>query len=588
MITSPLADVPCSDECPSCFFTSCGDFTRRRLVCYSTVSLAFIAVFAVPAAAQRVLGVGDDALVLPRGVFRLQTLAQWTTFNERYGMDTPGRANGSLEPLGVDFTLDTIGVRQFPNLASLQLGIRQLTGDGGWNATLGNSRLNLRDRVTTYPFLFEVGLSRRLSIGAQIPYVVTQSMTFFNVNTTGTEGNLGFNPALGSSPALTQNATMLAQFTADSTSLKSAIDNCAANPAAPGCAQLNAPSTNAQARALIANAQSFARGVHSIYTTSPFVPIAGTDAQVTLEARVATFKAAYANFAAYGVAPITSRGPFASQNRLTLPDAQRILSDTAFGIVADPLASTSNSHIGDIDIGGKFSIYDSFGGATGARMSPHGLNFRMAVGGIFRLPTGKIESPNNFIDVGTGRGAKAVEGRWFSDLLLGSHFWQSFILRYNKPFADDQEMRITDLPNEVFAPLYRRQMVHRQLGAAFEFETTPRLVINDFFSISGQYVYRRKAQDHYTGTFTVPTAITGFGDITLDASTLDLESETWEHRAGGGVSFSNLYFFDQGKATVPFEVTYMHWQTVRGAGGNQPKYFTDQIQLRVYLRLFGK
>ena len=534
------------------------------------------------------LGVGDDALVLPGGVFRLQTLGQWTTFNERYGMDTPGRANGSLEPLGVDFTLDTLGVKQFPNLASLQLGIQQLTGNSSWNASLGNSQLNLRDRVSTFPFLFEVGLSKRLSLGIQVPYVVTESMTFFNVNTTGTEGNLGFNPGLGSSTALAQNAAMLAQFTADSTSLKNALDNCAANPAGSGCAQLNSMNTNGQAQALIAVAQRFAREVNSIYTTSPFVPIAGTDAQLALEARVTSFKTAYAAFAAYGVAPITSPGPFASQNRLTLPDAQRILSDTAFGIVANPLTSTSNSHIGDIDIGAKFSVYDSFGGATAERMSPHGLNFRMAVGGIFRIPTGRIESPNNFIDVGTGRGAKAVEGRWFSDLLVGSHFWQSFVLRYNKPFADDQEMRITDLPNEVFPPLYRRQMVHRQLGQALEFETTPRIVINDFFSISGQYVYRHKAQDRYTGTFTVPAALTGFGDITLDASTLDLETETWEHRAGGGVSFSNLYAFEHGQAKVPFEVSYLHWQTVRGAGGNQPRFFTDQIQLRLYARLFGK
>jgi hypothetical protein len=535
-----------------------------------------------------VLGVGDDALVLPRGVFRLQTLGQWTSFNERYGMDTPGRPNGSLEPLGVDFTLDTLGVKQFPNLASLQLGIRQLIGNASWNATLGNSVLDLRDRVTTFPFLFEAGLSRRLSVGIQVPYVVTQSMTFFNVNTSGSQGNLGFNPSLGSSTAATQNAAMLTQFTADSISLKNAIDNCAANPGASGCAQLNSPGTNAQAKALIANAQTFARGVHSIYTTSPFVPIVGTDAQLTLEARVATFKAAYANFAAYGVAPITSTGPFASQNRLTVLDAQKILSDSAFGIVADPLTSTSHSHIGDIDIGGKFLVYDSFGGAAAARMSPYGVNFRMSLGGIFRLPTGKIESPNSFIDVGTGRGAKAVEGRWFGDILFGPRFWQSFVLRYNKPFADDQEMRITDLPNEAFPPLYRRQMVHRQLGAAFEFETTPRIVINDFFSISGQYVYRHKGQDHYTGTFIVPATITGFGDITLDASTLDRETETREHRAGGGVSFSNLYSFEHGQAKVPFEVTYLHWQTVRGAGGNQPKYFTDQIQLRLYARLFGK
>ncbi|MEA2706054.1 MAG: hypothetical protein QOH22_842 [Gemmatimonadaceae bacterium] len=568
-------------------FTSSGAFTRRRLVCGSIVALAFTALSATPARAQRVLGVGDDATVLPRGTFRVQTLGQWTSFDERYGLNTPGRANGTLEPLGVDFTLDSLGVKQFPNLASLQAGIQQLTGNTGWNATLGNSQLNLRDRVTTFPFLFEVGVSKRLSLGIQVPYVVAQAMTFFDVNTTGIEGNLGFNPALGGAAAKAQNAAMLSQFTADSTSLKNALDNCAANPAGSGCAQLNSMNTNGQAQGLIVAAQRFARGVNSIYSTSPFVPITGTDAQLALEAMVTSFRTAYAAYAAYGVAPITSTGPFASQTRLTLLNARTILSDSAYGVFADLLTSTTRSHFGDIDIGGKFLVYDSFDGSRTARMSPHGLNFRTAVGGIFRLPTGQIESPDNFIDVGTGRGAKAIEGRWFSDLLVGSHFWQSFVVRYNKPFADDQQMRITALPDEAFPSLYRRQMVHRQLGAAFEFETTPRLVVNDFFSISGQYVYRHKAQDHYTGNFTVPASVTGIGDITLDASTLDLETEMTEHRAGAGVSFSNLYSFEHGQAKVPFEVSYLHWQTVRGAGGNQPKYFTDQIQLRLYARLFG-
>ena len=558
---------------------------RRRLVSIFTVALAFIAVFAMPAPAQRVLGVGDDALVLPRGVFRFRTLGQWTSFNERYGMDTPGRPNGALEPLGIDFTLDTIGVSQFPGLAIVQAGVRQLIGNPNWNPTLGNTQVNLRDRTAAFPFVLEAGLSKRFTIGIQIPYVVTQTATFFNVNTTGTEGNLGFNPALANTAAAAQNATMLSQFIQDSTNLRNALNNCQANPAAPGCPQLNAQSANAQA--LILSATSFARGVNGLYSTSPFVPIVGTDAQLAIEARVAAFRALYQQFGTNAIAATTT-GPFASQNRLTLIDAQRILTEPAFGISGDPLTSTGHSHFGDIDIGGKLLVYDSFGGSTEARMSPHGLNFRTAIGGMYRLPTGQIESPNNFVDIGTGRGAKAVEGRWFGDILLGSHFWQSFVVRFNKPFADDKEMRILDLPNEELAPVYRRQTVHRALGSAVEFETTPRIVINDFFAISGQYVYRHKAQDHYTGTFTIPAAVTGFSDITLDASTLDLETETREHRIGGGISFSNLYAFDQGKAKIPFEVTYLHWQTVNGSGGNQPKFFTDQVQLRLYARIFGR
>ena len=560
-----------------------------RRINISAAGVAFIALLAAPSDAQRVLGVGDDAAVLPRGVFRIRTLGDWTNFNERYGMNTPGRTEGALEPLGVDFTLDTIGVRQFPNLDSagvgLQSGLRSLSGIPNWNASLGNSQLTLRDRVSAYRLAFEMGLSKRLSLGIEVPYVRTFTSTFFNVNTKGIEGNLGFNPALANTAAAAQNAAMLVQFTADSASLMTALDNCQTDPAGSGCAQLNAQRT--AATALIISATNFARGVNSIYSRSPFIPISGTDAQLGIEARVTAFKAAYADFASFGVPAITTNGPFASQNRLTVTDAQRILTEAAFGISVAPLTSTGHSHFGDIDIGGKFSVYDSFDGDARARMTPHGLNFRTAVGGIFRIPTGQVESPDNFIDVGTGRGATTLEGRWFGDILFGSHFWQSFVVRYNKPFADDQEMRIIDLPNEVLAPAYRRQTVHRQLGSSLELETSPRIVINDFFSITGQYVYRHKAQDHYTGTFTIPAAITQSADITLDASTLDLETETKEHRVGGGVSFSNLYSSDRGKTGLPFEVTYLHWQTVKGWGGNQPKYFSDQIQLRVYTRIFG-
>lgn len=558
---------------------------RRRLVDVSTVALAFTAVFALPAPAQRVLGVGDDALVLPRGVLRVRTLGQWTFFNERYGMDTPGGPNGALEPLGVDFTLDTIGVREFPNLASLQAGLRSLTGDPNYGLTLGATRVDLRSHVTAIPFVIEAGLSKRLSVGVQIPYVHTQQSAFFNVNPNLREGNLGFNPALANATAVAQNTTMFTQFSTAAATLEASLDACAANPAAsPQCPALNAQAANG--RALIASSRLFAGGVNQIYTTSPFVPIRSTTPQLAIEARVAAFRALYNSFGVTSIAAGTT-GPFAAQNQLTIRDAQTILTDSAFGVIADPLTSTNRSHVGDIDVAGKFTMFDSFGGSTEARMSPRGLNFRASVGGVVRLPTGQAESPDNFIDIGPGQGQTDLEGRLFADLLLGSRFWQSFVVRYNNQLSDQQFMRIIDLPNEQLAPAYRRQKVRRDLGNVFEFETTPRIVVNSFFAISGQYVYRHKAQDHYTGTFTIPAALTGYGDLNIDAATLDLQTETKEHRLGGGISYSNLHAFEQGKAKIPFEVTYLHWQTVNGSGGNQSKFFTDQIQLRLYARLFG-
>ncbi len=558
---------------------------HRSLVRLSTVALAFTAVFSSPTPAQRVLGIGDDALVLPRGVLRVRTLGQWTWFNERYGLNTPGRANGSLEPLGIDFALDTVGIREFPNLGSLQTGLRSLTGNPNFGLTLGTTRLDLRAHVTAIPFVIEAGLTRRFSLGINIPYVFTRNSAFFDVNPKGREGNVGFNPALAVPAAAAVNATMFTQFNTAAATLQASLDACANPPASatPQCIGLNAQRGNAQS--LIANSTAFAGGVNQIYSTSPFVPIRNTDAQLAIEARVAAFRALYAQFGVNSIAAGTT-GPFAAQNTLTLRDAQTILTDPRFGVQADPLRTSDRSHVGDIDVGGKFLVLDTFGNTTAARMEPHGLNFRASVGGVLRLPTGQAESPNNFIDIGGGQGQTDLEGRFFADVLVGSRFWQSFILRYNNQLGDDQFMRITDLPNHNLVPLYRRQKVKRNLGNIFEFETNPRIVLNNFFAVSGQYVYRSKSQDKYDGTFNIPAAVTGFSDITLDASTLNLETETKEHRLGGGISFSNLYDFEKKKASIPFEVTYLHWQTVKGSG-NVVKAFTDQVQIRLYARLFG-
>jgi hypothetical protein len=113
-------------------------------------------------------------------------------------------------------------------------------------------------------------------------------------------------------------------------------------------------------------------------------------------------------------------------------------------------------------------------------------------------------------------------------------------------------------------------------------------VLTEYFALSAQYYYRNKGQDRYTGTFTVDSATTGYGPVTLDASTLDRETEAREHRVGGGVSFSTLAAFDQGRSRLPVEITYFHFQTVGGSGGNVPKLFGDQLQVRVYFRLFGR
>jgi hypothetical protein len=233
------------------------------------------------------------------------------------------------------------------------------------------------------------------------------------------------------------------------------------------------------------------------------------------------------------------------------------------------------------------SLWDTFERTGKSRMEPSGINYRLAAGAVYRFGTGKPDAANDFTDVGTGNGQNDVEFRGFADVLVGRHFWTSFIARYNFQMADEVEMRITDRPEKRLAAEWRQKTVKRNLGDISEIEINPRWVLNDYFSGTAHYFYRLKRPDEYSGRFTVPGSITGYGDVTIDAVDLNRETLQEEHRLGGGVAFSTIGAFERGKARLPMEITYFHFQTTRGNGGNVPKLFSDQVQVRIYARLFG-
>jgi hypothetical protein len=308
-------------------------------------------------------------------------------------------------------------------------------------------------------------------------------------------------------------------------------------------------------------------------------------AQNAITARVAALRAAFGPAGA----GITATAPFAAPGNLQLADAQRILTDPAFGVTAQPVGTVSRRSVGDIEVAAKYSLVNTFGHADpNARLNPSGINLRTAVTGVVRIGTGNAEEPRNFLDVPTGTGANAVGIRSATDLLLGRRFWTTLALRYTAQLPDDQLVRVVDAPERVLAPLYRQQTVRRDLGNFFELEATPRLVLTNWLAVAGQYYFRDKGEDRYRGAFTIPDAVTGAGEIRLDASTLNLETLAQEHRVGGGVSLSSVAAFTKGRAPVPAELTYTLQQTVNGFGGAVPRLTLHQVQLRLYARLFGR
>jgi hypothetical protein len=562
----------------------------RRVVPCCALTLAALAGAPSPARAQAVLGVGDDALVLPRGVLRIRTLYQVAEFDERYGMNTPGRESGALEPLAIDFNLDTVGVTTFRNLAPLETGLRSLSGISTFGLSLGRTIVNADVTVTATPIVAEFGLTENLSIGLLVPIVRTRNEVFFQANPEGSQNNVAFNPALAVQAARDQNTTLVLQLLGAAETLETGIESSTA----PGYCQTAAGAATSGCT-LVNSTRTFAGGIAGVYGTnpitglstagSPFVPLESSDVQLAIEARIAAFDQAYQG--ALGSDVITATAPFGAVAPLSTADAQTILTNAAFGINADPLETIERTGLGDIELGAKFRVLDTFAKRGASRFTPSGINYRASLGANVRFGTGEEGAANNFVDVGTGNGQTDIEGRAFVDVLLGRRFWTSVVGRYGIQLADKQTMRITDVPERALAPQYREHLVDRDLGDYYEFEAVPRLMINKYFGIAGTYFYRHKYEDRYEGTFMVPAAVTGFGDLELNAATLNQQTEAFEHRFGGGFTFSTLAAFDEGKARIPLELIFHHFQTTRGYGGNVPKLFVNQLQLRVYARLFG-
>ena len=98
-------------------------------------------------------------------------------------------------------------------------------------------------------------------------------------------------------------------------------------------------------------------------------------------------------------------------------------------------------------------------------------------------------------------------------------------------------------------------------------------------------MFRNKAEDTFSGTFTVPPSASGLATpVTLDASTLRYETAATEHRVGIGLTFSSVAAHARHKASLPIEVQYFNSRTIAGSGGAVPKLSIHQLQIRLYPR----
>ena len=525
--------------------------------------------------AQAPLSHTENAAPLAAGSLRLGITTSWTRYDERFS------ASGGTESLSSDLSTPALGVAQFPLLASTEASLQTLAGDPAVRLSLGRLEVRGGARVVTTPISLEYGVTRRLSVGVQVPIVQTRRVVQLRVNEdTGARANMGFVPAGRRSDAAQRNLDVANALRQASDQLGKLITQCAANPGASGCAAVNAdPAGAAAARD---QARAYANAVTVLGTEAAqalLAPREGSSLATSIEARRLAINTALQQYLGAGAG--ASTGVFLATTDFSYIDLQGRAGTP--GLLQSPLAGGLDSlhtsdrlGIGDVAVGAKYLLFDRF--ARGEGPIPR-LQSRMVVGAAVRFATSQADSARDLVDIAPGEGA-GVEVHSAIDLISG-RFGGTIAARYAKSFARTVTASLYGNPEAPYPfPVFGQRS--RTAGDVVGLDVTPRYFFSDWLSVDGHYGLERVGATMYSAGAETPCA------SCLDNQAPSVEttvgSPTTAQRLGVGFRFSTVNAYARGRARYPIEVSFAHLETVSGDAAI-PKASRDQIQLRIYYRL---
>jgi hypothetical protein len=110
-------------------------------------------------------------------------------------------------------------------------------------------------------------------------------------------------------------------------------------------------------------------------------------------------------------------------------------------------------------------------------------------------------------------------------------------------------------------------------------DVTPRVFVGEWLAFEGMYGHEHTDAATFTGADASPCS-----SCTVLPNSI-LPTPLTVQRLGIGVRYSTVDAFLRRRARYPVEVSYRHLETITGDPG-APKLFRDQIQLRIYYRIF--
>lgn len=517
------------------------------------VGLVVSCVLGGPAAAAAQL----PPVGVPGGLLRLELNTEFTSIDRRF-------RDGTLEGYGADFASPALGRDRLPFLADIEANIAAITGMPAPALNLGRATADALVNRDAIIFGLSYGITDRLTVFGRWPLVRVRTQAELRLDPAG--ANAGINPAdpaLGTVEGAASASAFFTEFDDALAQLQTQLD----------AGQYDAdPERRALAEATLASGTALRGNLFQLLAdpaeAAAVLPTAASTPGTAIVGRVTALQGTLAtelDVPGFTAAPTLPTEP------LTADDYAALIGDFG-GPIAGSVRSTTLLNRGDAELGAAYTLVDRWnpGGQLGS--------IRAVVDATVRLPTGIRDSPDHFLDIGTGDGQTDVEVGVTADLGRGT-IGARLTGRYVRQLATTIPRRVSS-PAQPLVPPSRLAQVRWDPGDGFALSAAPFLRLARTFAVQGTVAYQSRGDDVYNysdtdgATPAVPAAVLGEGSG-ASATTVAL-----------GLTYANPGRPAGEGGGLPLDAGLMYRKTVTGSGGRVPAVEGVQAFLRLYWRPF--
>ncbi len=502
--------------------------------------------------------------VVPSGYLRLDIDANFTTWNERFGLrGEAGALIEEVEPLGWNLSSDALGSDRLPGTIVTEARLRTLLENPDYRFNLGSTTHLLAAHVRRVPLGFRLGVFRWLTVGALLP-MVQRKLDSELVYTPG-EANAGLAPSRSASDPF------LAEYRTALSAARDVVDRrCVAGGDTPECLA---------GRAVLQKGDVLFGTLSTLFAESVYFPLEESDAAQDLAALMEQVRGGLMDI---GVGNFTAPLPLGIP--LDQATFDSLIVAPVFGGDGLPLRGLDALwEPGDLEVTVAIQLLNTIPRtadaqdpgqpadslATPGEDSGGGLGVRLGGAGTLRLGTGNPQDTiRDFLDMDVAEGQMDIEVHAFGSLDWARRVGLAFDARYGIASPVSVRRRIIQ-PDAGFAERPPLETVQWQPGNYLNYAISPQLLLTPELAIGFVYRSYSRRADTFEG---------GVADL----APLALETEAKVRSMGVDVTYSS--FLGGG---FPLEVRF-GWEVARnGTGGRTPKTGRVRFGASLFRRVWG-